>query len=569
MSAPTSHTVVERSGADRWVWLWGLLLALIVCAPLLRPGYVLTYDMVWVPRLDLDRLEPWGLGSALPRAVPSDAVVALLGSVVPSAVVQRVVLGAVFVVGAVGAARLVPGLSRAPRLVAATFYVWNPFVAERLVLGQWPLLLGYAALPWLICALRSERARWGPTALALAALALTPVGGVLGLLTAWIVGWRHGPLRLTALAGAVNAPWIVAGLISPASTRSDPAGAVAFSLQSDGPLGRLWSALSLGGIWNGDVVPASRGLWTTALLVLVGWAVMAIGVRCWPGDGRSERMRLAVLAALGLAVAVAGWVLPGFVQWWVESVPAGGLVRDGTRFLALLAPFSAVALAHGAARISEAIPSQLTSRFVAGLLVFLPVASLPDLALGVSGRLDPVQYPAAWSQMREVISDSDITGDLLVLPFTPYRAPDFNDGQPVLDPAGRFFDRTTVVNDDLVVSGLTIRGEDPRVDDLFGVLSSGRVRPELLRQRGIGLVLVDTSAPQAIGALDTVARLQLVATHGDLALFAAGDAEADAPGAGERVAMIATWVLAAIVVAGATASTLAQMGRRRKTGRGR
>ncbi|MGJ9423326.1 hypothetical protein [Aeromicrobium sp. CF3.5] len=562
MSAPTSHAVAERSGADRRVWLWGLLLALMICAPLLRPGYVLTYDMVWVPHLDLDRLEPWGLGSALPRAVPSDAVVALLGSVVPAAVVQRVVLGAVFVIGAVGAARLVPTLRLPARLVAATFYVWNPFVAERLVLGQWPLLLGYAALPWLICALRSKRARWGPATLALAALALTPVGGVLGLLTAWIVGGRHGPVRLTALAGAVNAPWIVAGLLSPAGTRSDPAGAVAFSLQSDGPLGRLWSALSLGGIWNGDVVPASRGLWTTALLVLVGWAVMALGVRCWPGDGRGERMRLAVLAVVGLAVAVAGWVLPGFVQWWVELVPAGGLVRDGTRFLALLAPFSAMALAHGAARISEAIPSQLTSRFVAGLLVFLPIASLPDLALGVSGRLDPVQYPASWSQMREEIASNDVAGDLLVLPFAPYRAPEFNGGRAVLDPAGRFFDRTTVVNDDLVVSGLTIRGEDPRVDDLFGALSSGRVQPELLRQRGIGLVLVDTSAAQAIGALDTVARLQLVATHGDLVLFAAGDAEADSPGAGERGAVVAAWILASAALLAALGSHVVAMSRR-------
>ena len=81
------------------IWLWAAVLALLVCAPLLRPGYVLTYDMVWVPHLDVDRLEPWGLGSALPRAVPSDAVLAIVGSVIPQAVLQRLVLGAVFVLG--------------------------------------------------------------------------------------------------------------------------------------------------------------------------------------------------------------------------------------------------------------------------------------------------------------------------------------------------------------------------------------------------------------------------------------------------------------------------------------
>ena len=41
----------------------------------LGPGYVLSYDMVWVPDLARDA-DVWGVGTALPRAVPSDAVVA-------------------------------------------------------------------------------------------------------------------------------------------------------------------------------------------------------------------------------------------------------------------------------------------------------------------------------------------------------------------------------------------------------------------------------------------------------------------------------------------------------------
>ncbi len=41
--------------------------------------------------------------------------------------------------------------------LAVTLWQWNPFVAERLGLGHWPVLLGYAALPWLVVAARRWR----------------------------------------------------------------------------------------------------------------------------------------------------------------------------------------------------------------------------------------------------------------------------------------------------------------------------------------------------------------------------------------------------------------------------
>ena len=63
-------------------------------APLAAPGYVLRYDMVFVPRQPLS----WELvapGDALPRAVPLDALVSLATQVVPGWLLQRVVLAAV------------------------------------------------------------------------------------------------------------------------------------------------------------------------------------------------------------------------------------------------------------------------------------------------------------------------------------------------------------------------------------------------------------------------------------------------------------------------------------------
>src|SRR4029453_14596266 len=100
---------------------WSAGLALAVCLPLFARGYVLSSDMVWCPRLAPHRPEMWGLGSGLPRAVPSDAVVALLGSVIPAAVVQRVVLFAALFLVAVGTARLLRDRPLVAQLAGATF----------------------------------------------------------------------------------------------------------------------------------------------------------------------------------------------------------------------------------------------------------------------------------------------------------------------------------------------------------------------------------------------------------------------------------------------------------------
>ena len=49
--------------------LWSVLLAALALGPALGPGYVLSYDMVWVPDLAL-RPDVLGVGSGLPQSGP-------------------------------------------------------------------------------------------------------------------------------------------------------------------------------------------------------------------------------------------------------------------------------------------------------------------------------------------------------------------------------------------------------------------------------------------------------------------------------------------------------------------
>ena len=174
--------------ARAWPWV----LSLVILAPVLRPGFVLSYDMVFVPDLAF-RTDFLGLGSGLPRAVPSDAVVSLLDELVPGQVLEKLFLLGALVLAGSGARRLVPSDNLTAQLAASSLYIWNPYVAERLGIGHWPLLLAYASLPWLYDAAR--RARAGEPAIPamvlwLALAALSAAGGVVAAVFALVVRGR-------------------------------------------------------------------------------------------------------------------------------------------------------------------------------------------------------------------------------------------------------------------------------------------------------------------------------------------------------------------------------------------
>ncbi|MBM7510133.1 hypothetical protein JOE61_003947 [Nocardioides salarius] len=539
--------------------LWSVLLAVLLLGPALAPGYVLTYDMVWVPDLAL-RSDALGTGSGLPRAVPSDAVVAVLDEVVPGMVLQKLVLLGSLVVGGLGAARLAPRGSLLGALAAVTLWQWNPLVVERLGLGHWPVLLGYAALPWLVGAAR----RWREEGRMPGVLALLVVVGSLsasaGLATAavlLVLATRREPVqvaRVAAVALLANAPWLVAGLLHAGAALGDPAGAAVFALADEGALPGPLAALGLGGAWNAEVLPASRAgaaAWvSTGVLVLLA----AVGWRgWWRRVGTREAGGLLVLWLLGWGTAVATWLAPGALGWLAATVPGVGVVRDGARVLVLCAPLLVPVVAQGVVEVRawvvRAWPGRLPlapGLVVGALLTTWPVTLMPDVA----GDLRAVSYPSSYEQARAAVAAAG-PGDVLVLPLSPFRAPAWNGGRTVLDPLGRYLGRDHVAGDELVVSGVAVAGEDPRARRAAQALSAADTasRSEALAASGIGVVVRDRTAP---GGRDDasveLAGRELLRTQ-DLVVT-------EVAGAGGRRAP-ASWVVAMVVAWAAWLALLA------------
>jgi len=480
--------------ADAWV----VVLTVVLLWPQHHFGYGLGHDMVFTPRQPLNA-DSLGLGSGSPRAVPLDALVALCEHLLNGAVVGRVALAAPLLLAGWGSRRLFGPGTLAAQLLVAGLAVWNPFVVERLALGHWALLWAYGTLPWLVRAAVRMRTDGGAAAFAaltccLAACSITPTGGLIGAVTAVAVAASRAAKRTLAVVSVallLQLPWLVPALVSAAGATSDPRAVSAFGARSERPGGALLSLFGLGGIWDSDVTPASRlgvlGYVTTAFILLI---VVIGGADTVRRLGATTAHRIGATAGCGVLLAAAS-TLPGgaaVLRWAVRVIPGAGLLRDGQKWLlpfVLLAVLCAGAAVERLARVPWRVP-------VAVGAAALPLLMLPDGARTLSVPLDPVRYPPDWSAVaRQIHGD----GDVLVLPFASYRQFPWAPGRTVLDPAPRLLDASVLVNDQLVISGETLAGEDPRAARVRRLLADGNDIDVKLAKEGFRWVVLERDTP--------------------------------------------------------------------------
>jgi len=564
-----------------WPALAGLGLGLLALGPGLGPGYLLSYDMVFVPRMAFSAALI-GLTGGPPRAVPSDAVVAVASLAVPADILQKLILLLIIAAACSGAAVLLdsgwraatdsPPLPVTARLAAGVCYAWNPYVAERLLIGQWALLLGYAGLPWVLRVLCA-----GPSRTRLGRLlgVITPAGiggfaamGVTALAAvpaALCRGRDAGPpLRLRRLVtvlvamGLFSLVWLIPAFA--VAVHTDPRGADVFAARADTPFGRLGSLLMLSGIWNAQTVPRGYGGAASAVWLLVvvaalaGYILLARPRRLAPGLG--------IAALAGLALAAAGAFGPGrdVLRDLISAWPGFAVLRDGQQFLAPLALAEATGLgalvawvlalpardrdgatspaaatsATSATRATSAtsVTARQAAAALAVMAVLAPVVLLPGLAWGLAGRIRPVSYPADWAVARQVIDGDPAPGSVLLLPWAAYRRYPWNGGEAVYDPWTLLLSREVISNDGLQVGNLTLAQESADSIRLNRIVTGPGALTLPLRRAGVRYVVVDAGPllgradhpgrPGASPGLAARARLpgaQVVLASADLVVF--------------------------------------------------
>jgi hypothetical protein len=522
------HTRVLPSGMSRFALvrggagpglLLGAVLGLLALGPGLKGGFLLSYDMVFVPREAFRAALP---GLAPPRAVPSDLVVAVGSRVLPADIVQKAVLVAIFVLACGGVAALLDREPQLARLSAGAFYAWNPYVGERLIIGQWALLLGYAGLPWVLRALlrqgKSLRnwAGWlclsllpavagGFESMAITGLVMLPV----------LLSGRDVRKIVTGLAVFVAGclPWLIPSLLH--AVYVDPASVAAFAARADTPFGSVGSLVMLGGIWDSATVPKAYGgtasaIWLAIVIAaLAGYLARARWQRAGPADVAASQKTtkrwpgLGVAAVIGLLIAGAGITAPGrdLLRWLIGAVPGIAVVRDGQQFVAPLALLEALGAGVAVAWAMKRPGGMDAAGAMIGVFALLaPVVLLPGLAWGAAGRLRAVNYPATWLAAATKINDSPQAGAVLVLPWAADRTPAWNHGETMLDPWPRLLSRPVIWNDGTVVGHVALAPDDPKARALDALIGGGGPLTRDLTSAGVRFVVNDPDGPgQQIG----------------------------------------------------------------------
>ncbi|MFG2444140.1 hypothetical protein ACGFQG_14820 [Nocardia fluminea] len=598
------------------------LLTMLIVGPLAGSGYLLLRDAVSTPRSFLTD-SALGVGAAAPRAVPQDAVLAVLSPVIDGGILVKAILIVALWSAGYGAAvlaRRFVSASTGAQLVAATLALWNPYVAERLLQGHWSLLAGYAALPW--TALAAARIRtatsgtesgegaaaerrfgsagsfggWSALTASFAAAGLTPTGSLLAAVIGLALVGRRAFAPAVALWIVTCAPWLTATALGSGAEPSDPAGVSAFAARAEPWLGTLGSLAGLGGIWNGEAVPAGRTTPLALIGTLILLGIVACGVRAVWAIGRDGRTLL-VIAAVAIVLPALGATSAGLAagEWLVVHVPGAGLLRDTQKYVALAMPAYALCAAAACRTVTVAarrilsrdaspgtLPApgpqspphaagqppveapvtteneaegQTGTRPAAILFIFLLILPLADLAWGVGGAMRPAHYPAGWQQ---VVDRIDAPGDVAVLPAGMFRRFPYSGTAPVLDPAPRILPNDVLQTGELRVRGYAVTGEGNRARTVEEALLRGAPATDLAAL-GVGWILLEHTTPGPIGASEkTLATAELAYQDADLALYRIPDpAVLDTATPTQRGISTAAHLLwAALLLAGLTGGAL-------------
>ncbi len=544
---------------------YALALALLVVAPLLRPGYLLLRDAVSTPRSYLSD-SALGLTSA-PRATPQDFAVALPSAVVDGGIVVKALLVLGLLLAGWGAAQLVtvvlPAAGAGGQFVAITLAIWNPYVAERLLQGQWSLLVGYGCLPWVATTMLGLRSGVGWSEffglacwIALAGLTLT--GLMLATTVALVCVGAPGAGRPrwlcvgAALGSALVAalPWLTAWALGSSLTAHSAAGVDVFAARAEPGLGTLATLASLGGIWNGEAVPISRTTLFAVSSAVVLLAVVAAGL---PAVVRRPAavplLALAAVSVLGPAVLATG---PGLhaLSALVEAAPGLGVLRDGQKWVALAVPGYALAGAGAVVTLGRFVRPAVTA-VVCCLALIL---ALPDLAWGGWGKVAAVHYPAGWAAVASAVNADP--GTVAVLPAGIMRRFSWSGPAPVLDPLPRWVRADVLSTGDLVISGVSVPGEGTHARAVQELLLTGP-DPSALAPAGIAWLVVEAGTAGDMGAAArTLGALTPAYGDHELALYRIGG---DSPGvpSGRRLATLLAhlaWLVLLAVSAGGMAA---------------
>ncbi len=477
------------------------LITLAVMLPLLRPGFILTLDMVFGPNLRMP--------DASTNTYPFYAVLHTLQLILPSDIIQKCLLLTILPLAAVGMHRLFEHIrpSQGERqwgvYIAGILFAVNPFTYSRFMAGQYLVLLGYALLPWFIRLLLRFVRRPGRTAaLKLAGLAIL-VGAVsihtLGLLAIatlcllCVSFWprrthsepstaasRKNLLRWGGLAIGLfvvaSSYWLVPMALGKSSETAtieqfDSAHSQAFATEGSNVLYKIGNVLRLQGFWA-----ERHGLYALPQDQLPGWGTVRLLVWLLVGLGAAALWRTSrAIAGALFAAGIIGLLLSiGLGQPLLTAIG----YREPHKFAGLVALVFALCAGCGMDWLVQATGKWRSAAAATALVAVLLFT--PTMYLGFAGQLTPRHYPKDWALLNQRLNRDTSNFNVLFLPWHQYMSFGFSE-RIIANPAQQFFDKPVLISNDPELDNIQPPTNDPRITVINQALANAPKRHHLSR----------------------------------------------------------------------------------------
>lgn len=486
-----------------------LLLAFLVMAPLLAPGFVLSMDMVFTPVLRMPNHvdNTWLFYSTLH----------VVNIIIPADVLEKAVLLSAFIFSGVGAHRLLVAFQPERRWGRAIYagsvlYQINPFVYDRLMSGQYGVLLGYALLPWIAVSLLKftrEPSRRGALQLTVWAVvssivSIHSLGFIAVLVVAAAIACARDRQKLKRFAtlGAfglvvfvlASCYWLAPamtgqGRIADSLSTFTNTGRAAFTTVDVNGLAPLGSVLGLQGFWQ-----ETRGLYLLPSEGISAWEwvqgaiFVIVGIGVWQAWRRQREL---AMVASGVAMVAVILSLGVGGDWLAAHLPFYAGFREPQKFVALLCLTYAYFTTWGAVWVRGRLRGRRAQTAAAGLAL-LPLIYTPTILWGAYGQLRPVTYPADWSEANRTLNAQTGADKVLVLPWHLYMSYSFTH-RIIASPAPAFYDRPVVTSDDPELPGVAPQTHDKMRESATRLVTADDHTDlgSKLQALGIGYVLVN------------------------------------------------------------------------------
>ena len=460
-----------------YFWAYALIILLIVSPWFLRPGYLFFTDTVWGPNIKLDWTSSWFLFNLIIKALSLVFSIAFLEKIFISSVLVLILLGGRFFVKTI-----VPEISSGLTFTLSLFALFNPFVYDRALYGQFGVLISYGCVFFILAYLYRAKQLANfklliPAAIFSAICLMFSVHFIFLLLPFYLLFFvkvfrlkKFWPNFLVAvlIVLALNANWLIAlainasplgNFVSRGITNQD-----LLAFQTAGRTGTetLTNVLLMSGFWGKDQlryldltqIPG----WQRSFILLVPLIIYGAYLGFKKNKTLTITLAFIFVLAVYLAIGIKSPLTSGFTWLLYNHLPLYKGLREPQKWVAVIIPIYLYFLTLGALGLSK-VKLVKNNQVLSGVILSLVIImGAPSLLWGFNRQVVATTYPNDWTQVNSLLVNHaaqsyGCSDKVLFLPWHLYLSFGWI-GKIVANPAPAFFTCPTLSGTNMEWGGI-------------------------------------------------------------------------------------------------------------------